>query len=228
MLKNLGQLSESFRQFRQNSILTVESKFYWELFIVRTMLFGMIFRILGEWMSSFSRNCSCTSVRTAFYVNKRKAFLSILMRKLCFPKCLYFFKICRIRSNIFPVFLHWIFWQGCQSCIQVYRGPFHGENQSETTFFSKTFFFGFWTKSTRTFHIISLADFKKTVLRVQRTVSEKAWDKKRANKQNYFQELVLTTFGLLVEFLRPFCQNCFLPSSNFLMESSNCEWKIDY
>ena len=93
LLKNLGQLSESFRQFRQNFILTVESKFYGELFIVRTMLFGMICRILGEKMSSFLRNCSCTNVRTAFYVNKRKAFLSILMRKLCFPKCLYFFKI---------------------------------------------------------------------------------------------------------------------------------------
>ena len=88
LLKNLGQLSESFRQFRQNCILTVENRFYGETFIVRTMLFGKIFRILGEKMSSYLRNCFCKSVRTAFYVNKRKAFLSILMRNLCFPKCL--------------------------------------------------------------------------------------------------------------------------------------------
>ena len=133
----VGKFSAVSTKLHSNS---VGSNFYWELFIVRTMLFGKICRFLGEKMSSFLQNCSCTSVRTAFYVNKRKAFLSILIRKLCFPKCLYFFIICRIRSNIFPVFLHWIFWQGCQSCIQVYRGPFHGENQSETTFFSKTFF----------------------------------------------------------------------------------------
>ena len=88
LLKNLGQLSQSFRQFRQNCILTVESRFYGEIFIARTMLFGKVFQILCEKLSSFLRNCSWASVRTAFYVNKRKAFLSILMRKLCFPKCL--------------------------------------------------------------------------------------------------------------------------------------------
>ena len=117
LLKNLEQLSESFRQFRKNCILTVESRFYREIFIVRTMLFGKIFRILGEKMSSYLRNCFCKSVWTAFYVNKRKAFLSILMRNFCFPKCLYYLKICRIQSKMFPVFLHWIFWQVCQSCI---------------------------------------------------------------------------------------------------------------
>ena len=88
LLKNLGQLSQSFRQFRQNCILTVESRSYGEIFIVRTLLFGKFFRILGEKMSSYMRNCFCKSVRTAFYVNKRKAFLSILMRVICFPKCL--------------------------------------------------------------------------------------------------------------------------------------------
>ena len=92
LLKNLGQLSESFRQFRQNCILTVESRFYGEIFIVRTMLCGKIFRILGEKLSSFLRNCSCTSVRTAFYVNKRKAFLSIRMRNL-FSKVFIIFQI---------------------------------------------------------------------------------------------------------------------------------------
>ena len=40
---------------------------------------------------------------------------------------------------------------------------------------------------------------------------EKVLVKKRANKQNLFQELVLTTFGLLVDFFRLFCQNCILP-----------------
>ena len=104
-------------------------------------MFGRIFWISGERMSSYLRKCFCKSVRTAFYVNRRKAFLSILMRNFCFPKCLYFFKICRIQSNIFPVFAHWIFWQGCQSCIQVSRGTFHGENQSETTFFFLNLFF---------------------------------------------------------------------------------------
>ena len=60
------------------------------------------------------------------------------------------------------------------------------------------------------------------------TVYEKVWVKKRTNAQNYFQDFVLTTFGLLVEFFRPFWQNCILPSSNFLMESSICEWNSDW
>ena len=187
----------------------------------------MVFRISGEKMSSYLRNCFCKSVRTVFYVNKRKAFLSNLMGNLCFPKCLQFFKICRIQSKIFPVFLHWIFWQGCQSCIQVSRGTFHGENQSETTFFLKPFFSDFEQKVlglfTKSFWQIS----KKPFYVSRGTVYEKVWDKKRANKRNHFQEFVLTTFGLLVEFFRPFCQNCILPSSNFLMEGSICEWKID-
>ena len=35
------------------------------------MLFGKNFRISGEKMSSYLRNCLCKSVRPAFYVNKR-------------------------------------------------------------------------------------------------------------------------------------------------------------
>ena len=52
--------------------------------------------------------------------------------------------------------------------------------------FSETFFFGFWTKSTRTFHKKFLADFEKTVLRVQRNSLWKSMRQKRSLQTKLF------------------------------------------
>ena len=50
LLKNLGQLSESFRQFRRNCILTVESRFWGEILFVRKKLFQIFF---GVWAKNY-------------------------------------------------------------------------------------------------------------------------------------------------------------------------------
>ena len=76
-------------------------------------------------------------------------------------------------------FLSIEFFRQCfQSCIQVSRGTFHGENQSETTFFLKPFFSDFEQKVlglfTKTFWQIT----KKPFYVSRGTVYEKLWDKK--------------------------------------------------
>ena len=77
--------------------------------------------------------------------------------------------------------------------------------------FSKTFFSVFEQKVLGLFTKIFWQISKKAFYVSRGTGYEKVWVKKRANKQNLFQELVLTTFGLLVVFFRLFCQNCILP-----------------
>ena len=76
-------------------------------------------------------------------------------------------------------------------------------------FFLKPFFsnfeqnvLGLFTKS---FWQIS----KKSFYVSRGTVYEKVWDKKIANKQNYFQEIVLTTFGLWWNFSCRFVNTVF-------------------
>ena len=54
------------------------------------------------------------------------------------------------------------------------------------------------------------AEFKKTVLRVQRNSLWKTVSQKKAMKQKILREF-LTNLGILMEKFRPFCQNCILP-----------------
>ena len=227
LLKSLGQLSESFRQFRQNCILTVESRFYWEIFIARTMLFGKFFQILGEKLSSFFEKLFLGECTNCLLRQQKEGVSVHFDEKTLFSKVFVTFQNLSDSKQHISSFCPLNFLAGLSKLYSGVQRTISWRKPFWNNLFFYNLFFGFWTKSTRTFHKIFLADFEKTVLPVQRTVYEKVWDKKRANKQNFFQELVLTTFGFLVHFFRPFCQNCNLPSSNFLMGSSICEWKID-
>ena len=132
---------------------------------------------------------------------KERRFCPFWWENFVFQSVCIFSKLVGFEATYFQFLVHWIFWQGCQSCIQVYSGPFHGENQSETTFFSKTFFFGFWTKVlglfTKSFWQISEKPFYVS----RGTVYEKVWDKKELINKTMSRNL----FWQISDFWWNFC-----------------------
>ena len=79
-------------------------------------------------------------------------------------------------------------------------------------FFLKPYFFGFWTKSTRTFHKNFLADFEKTNLRVQRN---SLWKSLRQKKELINKTISRNLFWQLSDFCWNF-SGCFVKTVFYL------------
>ena len=117
---------------------------------------------------------------------------------------------------------HSRFWRNCfrtvvQTAFYVSEGETIVSSNSEqkTLYLKVSVIFHRLTDSEQNFSVLFSTNFcqgcQSCILCVQRNSLLKSMSQKRANKQNLFQELVLTTFGFLVDFFRLFCQNCILP-----------------
>ena len=192
------------------------------------MLFGKIFRILGEkncqvfWETVTARVYELLSTST-----KERCFCPFWWENFVFQSVCIFSKFVGFEATFSKFFSIEFFGRVVKAVFRCTEDHFMGKTNLKQPFFLKPFFSDFEQKVLGLFPKIFWQISKKPFYVSRGTVYEKVWDRRRGNKQNFFQELVLTIFGLLVEFFRPICQNCILPSSNFLMESSICRWKID-
>ena len=144
-------------------------------------MFGKVFRISVEKMSSYLRNCFCKSVRTAFYVNKRKAFLSSLTRNLCFLKCLFFFKFLSDSKQHISSFSPLNFLAGLSKLhLGVQRNISWRKPIWNNLFFLNLIFSDFEQKVLGLFTKIFWQISKKPIYVSRGTVYEKVWDKKKS------------------------------------------------
>ena len=128
---------------------------------------------------------------------KEKRFCPFWWENFVFQSVWYFSNFVGFKATYFQFFSIEFFGR-------VVKAPFRfpEEHIMETTnlkqpFFLKPYFLGFWTKSTRTFHKIFLADFKKTVLLVQKN---SLWKSLRQKKELINKTISRNLFWQLSDF----------------------------
>ena len=227
LLKNLGQLSQSFRQFRQNFILTVESKF-WRIIYRAYNAVWYDFSDFGWKNVKFFAKLFLHECTNCLLRQQKKGVSVHFDEKTLFSKVFVFFQNLSDSRQHISSFSPLNFMAGLSKLHLDVQRNISWRKPVWNNLFSKTFFSVFEQKVLGLFTKIFWQISKKAFYVSRGTGYEKVLVKKRGNKQNFFEEFVLTTFGLLVEFFRPFRQNYILPQSNLLMESSICEWNIDW